>query len=107
MTDAERAFWRRVRRDQIGGLRFYRQRVIGPYIVDFCCPTAGLVVEIDGEWHFLAEGKARDTVRDEFLGRSGYRVLRFDDRRVLLELDQVISELWYHLQCMPNIKLKF
>ena len=67
---------------------------LGPYIVDFFAPAAGLVVEADGSQHFTAEGLAADTVRDAALARLGLRVLRFDDRQVLLEMDAVLEEIW-------------
>lgn len=49
MTDAEQRLWQRLRRKQINGWQFYRQKPIGAYIVDFYCPIAMLVVEVDGE----------------------------------------------------------
>jgi very-short-patch-repair endonuclease len=51
MTDSERKLWHHLRRDQLG-VRFYRQRILGPYIVDFYSPLARLVVEVDGDHHY-------------------------------------------------------
>jgi len=48
MTDAEKKLWSKLSRRQMDGQRFYRQRIIGNYIVDFYCPTSKLVIEIDG-----------------------------------------------------------
>jgi len=48
MTDAEQKLWYRLRRKQINGWQVYRQKPIGPYIVDFYCPATGLVIELDG-----------------------------------------------------------
>jgi len=50
-TDVEVQLWKRLRSRQLGGAKFRRQHPIGPYIVDFCCPDRGLVVELDGGQH--------------------------------------------------------
>ena len=57
MTDAERTLWQRLRRRQIHGLQFYRQKPLLNYIVDFYCPQAALVIELDGSQHLESEGK--------------------------------------------------
>src|SRR5437763_1864515 len=72
-TDTERALWR-VLRDRQLGWRFRRQFVIGPYIADFACPEARLVIEADGSQHAILGDHDR---RDALLARSGWRVLRF------------------------------
>ena len=61
MTDAERFLWSRVRRKQLKGFQFYRQKNIGNYIVDFYCPAAKLIVEIDGGQHY-SERKKRTII---------------------------------------------
>lgn len=71
MTDAERLVWSRLRRRQIKGLQVYRQRIIGNYIVDFYCPKAKLVIEIDGGQHFTEDGSKEDAVRDRWLEAHG------------------------------------
>lgn len=57
MTDAERLLWSRIRRNQLKGFQFYRQKITGNYIVDFYCPELKLVIEVDGGQHYIAEGK--------------------------------------------------
>jgi very-short-patch-repair endonuclease len=57
MTDAEKLLWSKIRGKQLSGLQFYRQKIIGNYIVDFYCPRTRLAVEIDGGQHYSAEGK--------------------------------------------------
>ncbi|MGD1118473.1 MAG: DUF559 domain-containing protein, partial [Dehalococcoidales bacterium] len=64
MTDAERSLWSKLRMRQLQGLIFYRQKPIGGYIVDFYCPKAKLVIEVDGGQHFTAEGVEYDKARD-------------------------------------------
>ena len=88
-TDAERALWSRLRRRQLGGFRFRRQHPIDRYIADFVCPEARLIIELDGAHHlrqFEADGE-----RTADLERRGYRVIRFWNHDVLLQMDRVLS----------------
>ena len=78
MTEAERALWRELRYDRLG-CRFRRQHPIPPYIVDFACLEAKLVVEADGGQH----ADSRDQQRDAYLRRQGWRILRFWNNDVL------------------------
>ena len=91
MTDAEQLLWQRVRRKQIGGVQFYRQKPLLSYVVDFYCPAAKLVVELDGSQHFEQEHQSKDRLRDEALVRLGLQVLRFDNRQILLETEAVLA----------------
>ena len=91
MTDAEQSLWLWLRRKQIHGVQFYRQKPIGNYIVDFHAPAARLAVELDGSQHMETRHAAHDAVRDAYLVSVGLRVLRFDNLQVLKELDAVLS----------------
>jgi very-short-patch-repair endonuclease len=93
MTDAEQMLWLRIRRKQIQGVQFYRQKPLLAYIVDFYCPAAKLVVEIDGGQHAEPVHQAKDQTRDVVLAGLGLRVVRFDNRQVLLETDAVLAVL--------------
>ena len=64
------------------------------FIVDFYCPKAGLVIELDGGQHFEQEHQARDRERDAQLAGVGLKVLRFDDRQVLRETDVVMEVIY-------------
>jgi len=94
MTDAENALWLRIRGKQINDCQFYRQKIIGNYIVDFYCPKAKLVIELDGGQHYSNKGKESDAQRDAYLVRSGLKVLRFSDRDVFVNLEGVLEEIW-------------
>jgi very-short-patch-repair endonuclease len=94
MTEAERALWSKLRRKQLNGRIFYRQKNIGNYIVDFYCPGAKLIVELDGGQHYSETGKAKDEIRDEYLANLGLRVLRFSDLDVLKDMDGVLAVLY-------------
>ena len=90
MTDAEQALWYRIRRKQIQNVQFYRQKPLLSFIVDFYCPAAKLVVELDGSQHFEAAHQAKDHDRDAALVGLGLHVLRFNNQQVLLETDAVL-----------------
>ena len=87
-TDAEIRLWSRIRREQLDGFRFRRQQPIGPYVVDFFCPAAFLIIEVDGGQHATTE--AQDTARTKWLEDRGYRVLRFWNHDVLTNTDGVV-----------------
>ena len=94
MTDSELKLWSRIRRKQIFGLQFYRQRPIGNYIVDFYCPRAQLVLEVDGLQHMQELAVRKDNYRDSYLKQQGIKVLRFDDLQVLRQLDAVVEKVY-------------
>lgn len=94
MTDAERQLWQRLRNGQLCGVQFYRQKPLLSFIVDFYCPNAKLVIELDGSQHFEPEHLAKDGERDAQLAVLGLKVLRFDDRQVLMEADAVLEVVY-------------
>ena len=93
MTDAERHLWAKIRMKQLKGYQFYRQKPIGDYIVDFFCPRAKLVIEVDGSQHFSGEMAEYDRIRDEYLSGLGLRVLRFTNTDVLTRIKGVIERI--------------
>ena len=92
-TLSEVLLWNKLKQKQMLGYQFYRQKPIGPYIADFYAPAAALVVEVDGAHHFEETQAARDQARTDYLTRHGIRVIRFNDREVLLEIDSVIETI--------------
>ena len=94
MTDSELKLWSRIRRKQMFGLQFYRQRPIGNYIVDFYCPQAQLVLEVDGSQHANGLMLKKDNYRDSYLKQQGIKILRFDNLQVLNQLDAVIEKVY-------------
>ena len=93
MTDAERQLWWKIRMKQLKGCQFYRQKPIGDYIVDFFCPRAKLVIEVDGSQHFSDEMTEYDRIRDEYLSSLGLRVLRFTNTDVLTHIGRVVESI--------------
>jgi very-short-patch-repair endonuclease len=90
-TEAERLLWKHLRRRQLHGMKFRRQRPIGRYVCDFECLEAALVVELDGSQH-LAQ-VPYDANRDAFLRSAGFRVLRFWNGDVLCEIRAVVDTI--------------
>ncbi|MBN9088504.1 MAG: endonuclease domain-containing protein [Reyranella sp.] len=90
-TDVERLLWSRLRRRQLGGLKFRRQHQIGLYICDFASLDGRVIVELDGSQH--VEREAYDARRDGFLRSAGYRVLRFWNADVQTNLDAVVETI--------------
>jgi len=93
MTDAENRLWERIRMRQIKGYHFYRQKPVGDYIVDFFCPRAKLVIEIDGSHHLVGETVKYDRIRDDYLSSLGLRVLRFANKDVLKNTEGVVERI--------------
>ena len=102
MTDAEQLLWQHLRRRQIHGVQFYRQKPLLSFIVDFYCPAAKLVIELDGSQHFSPEHQAQDEARDVALAQLGLKVLRFDNRQVLLETEAVLAVIEQTIGNPPN-----
>ncbi len=87
MTKEERRLWFEFLRDY--PIKVYRQRAIGPYIVDFYCSKARLVIELDGSQHFQPDGLRKDMERTAYLEQQGLMVLRIPNDRVMKEFENV------------------
>ena len=89
MTKEERKLWYECLSSY--PVRFYRQRIIGSYIVDFYCHKAKLVVELDGSQHYEITGQQQDLKRTEYLESIGLKVIRFSNLDVLRNFDGVCT----------------
>ena len=92
-TDAEKLLWQKLRGQQLRGFRFYRQRIIGNYIVDFYCPNAKIVIELDGSHHYKDNQKEYDQERDHYLNTEGFKVLRYSNLEISKNLDGIILDI--------------
>jgi primosomal protein N' (replication factor Y) len=99
-TKAERALWTLLHNPQLARWRFRRQHPIPPYIVDFACPRARLIVEADGIQH--APDNSHDRKRDAFLVRQGWHLLRFWNDEILGSPDHVLERIRLSLDPHPN-----
>lgn len=94
LTEAETHLWLRLRKRQIKNCRFYRQRIICNYIVDFYCPDAKLVIEIDGGQHYTEPGLAKDAMRDLHLSDLGLIVMRVSAREIFENTEGVLQRIY-------------
>ncbi|MFI8033616.1 endonuclease domain-containing protein [Acinetobacter sp. ABJ_C3_5] len=93
-TDAEHLMWQLLRAKRFMNLKFRRQHVIAPYIVDFYCHELGLVIELDGSQHATDDGKEYDAERTKFLEALGLSVVRYWNHDVLNQANVVLEDLW-------------
>jgi very-short-patch-repair endonuclease len=104
----ERLLWSRLRNRQMLGFKFRRQYSIGQYIVDSCCPEAKLIIELDGESHFVnAEAKENDKIRQNYLEQLGFRVLRFTNTELSENFEGVLESIANYLKVTsPNLSFE-
>ena len=91
MTKEERRLWYGYLRDH--HVKFYKQKIIRPYIVDFFCSAAKLAVELDGSQHYDPQGQAYDVRRTAYLEEQGILVLRFSNTDVLRRMEGVCEQI--------------
>ena len=97
-TDAERKLWQRINRDQLLGFRFNRQKPLLNYIVDFYCPKAKLIIELDGSQHYEPDYQEKDRLRDAELNSLGFTVMRFSNDEVYFEIKAVAEQIYLFLE---------
>ena len=106
LTPAEARLWTLLKRSRLDGRKFRRQHSVGPYILDFYCPSEKLAVELDGEGHFTLPGVSHDAKRRRFLERYGIRVIRFENERVfkneMYVLERIRSEFGWNKKTKPE-----
>ena len=100
MTEPERKLWWLLRCKKLAGLRFRRQAPLGPFIADFFCPKARLVVELDGASHTSDRQIAHDARRTRWLVQHGLRVVRFTNRE-LFEYPEQVADAIYRAATAP------
>jgi very-short-patch-repair endonuclease len=92
-TSAEFHLWRHLLRRSLKNAKFRRRHPIGPYIVDFYCKEAMLIIEIDGGGHGISTQSSEDIQRTRELERLGFRVLRFWNNEVLQNTEGVLQTI--------------
>ncbi|HEX5184840.1 MAG TPA: endonuclease domain-containing protein [Allosphingosinicella sp.] len=95
MTPPEAALWQ-ILRTRPDATKFRRQHPLGPFVVDFYCPSAKLVIEIDGEAHDMGDNPERDEDRDEWLEKHGFRVLRIPARELVGDVEPAVRSILAH-----------
>lgn len=97
MPKPEMVLWKFIRARQLKGYKFRRQFSIGRYVLDFYCPKLKIGIEVDGESHYTAEGKANDAIRQEVIENFDITLLRFTNTEVMENPEGVITEIMKHL----------
>ena len=92
-TKSEVRLWQKLKRDQMHGYDFHRQKPIDEYIVDFFCNRLRLAIEVDGYSHEILEVWERDVKKNNRLNELGIQVLRFSDAQVLKDMDNVLQAI--------------
>jgi very-short-patch-repair endonuclease len=108
-TDAEKKLWQQLRRFEINGSHFRRQVPIGPYIADFACMAARLIVEVDGSQHAEDRKQRHDEARTRWLAKEGYRVLRVWNNDIMRNMSGVMETVYaavYGSTAAPAVALK-
>jgi very-short-patch-repair endonuclease len=98
MTAAECVLWQSLKGRQLLGKKFRRQISIGRYIVDFYCPEARLVIELDGEGHFSITIDEYEAERTRYLEQEGLKVIRFENKQLYDNLEGVLDTIKQALQ---------
>ena len=97
-TSAEATLWQGLKKRQLQGRKFRRQHSIGPYVVDFYCPTEKLAVELDGEAHNDPGREEYDAEREAFLRKQDIRIVRFENRAVFEDVEVVLEGIAEHFR---------
>ncbi len=92
-TSSEAALWEYLKSRKLEGRKFRRQYSIGNYIVDFCCPSEKLIIELDGDPHGEYHKIQKDEIRDNYLVSLGFTILRFENRFVFQDPEYISSEI--------------
>lgn len=94
-TEPEKRLWMLLRRRlPQQGTHFRRQVALGPYVADFACLSARLIIEIDGDQHGHGHALRYDATRTAWLEAQGYRVLRFSNRQIMTEAEMVLDAVF-------------
>jgi very-short-patch-repair endonuclease len=102
-TEPEQKLWWHLRhRVPVDGTHFRRQMPIGPYVADFCCLKAKLIVEVDGNQPGYDENVSGDARRTAYLASQGFSVLRFSNREVMTEISGVLEAIYARLTSTPT-----
>ena len=91
-TKSESVLWERLKNKQLG-YKFRRQHPLGIFILDFYCHEIKLCIEVDGEYHYQSDQIVYDQERTNLITASGLKLIRFDNSRVLNNIEAVVSEI--------------
>ena len=93
MTPAEVAIWQQLKAGRLNGTHWRRQYSVNRYILDFYCPIYKLCIELDGQEHYTMQGDTRDFDRTIFLNSIGIEVIRFENKEIWENIEQVLETI--------------
>jgi len=96
-TKAEIILWQKLKRKQMYGYDFHRQKPLGNYIVDFFCHELMLAIEVDGYSHELIEVYNKDVKKENSSNELGINVLRYSDYQVLKDTYNVLNSIEHYI----------
>ncbi|WP_027394747.1 endonuclease domain-containing protein [Aquimarina latercula] len=101
-TKSEILLWQKLKRKQLYGYDFHRQKPIDNYILDFFCYELMLGIEIDGYSHQLVEVYNKDIVKEKAMNRLGVNILRFTDQQIFKDMFNVLLAIENYIQSYEN-----
>lgn len=105
MPRAEVVLWYYIKSSQLNGYKFRRQQSIGPFVVDFYCPSAKLAIELDGDSHYQIGAFEEDTARTKYIESFGIRIIRFTNLDIHNDLEEVLKKVKDYLTTpYPSLK---
>jgi len=102
LTSAEAKLWSLLKKNQLENRKFRRQHSVGPYVLDFYCPSEKLCIELDGAAHFTDDGFEYDKARTQYLTALNIRVVRFENKDVFERAEGVLEEIMKALIAKPT-----
>ena len=99
MPPAEILLWYELKGKKILDYKFRRQYSINKYITDFCCPRTKLIIELDGDSHFIDKKAIEyDKRREEYIKSVGFNILRFTNLEIYYDLEGVLNKIKRYLK---------
>ncbi|PZX49790.1 uroporphyrinogen-III synthase [Algoriphagus ratkowskyi] len=102
LTPSESVLWERIRSNRLNNLHFRRQHPVFKYILDFYCHQYRFGIELDGEIHDQLDQKVKDLAREEDLKALGIHIVRFKNRFVIQETDEVLKQILMEIENIKN-----
>jgi very-short-patch-repair endonuclease len=106
MSKTEVILWEKLSRKQMNGCKFRRQYGVDQYVLDFYCPQLKLVIEVDGDSHFMPGAGKHDKIRQQHIELYGIKFLRFTNVDVCENLDGVCLEIYKKIEEVRSAKVK-
>ena len=101
-TRAEQILWQKLKGKQVNSRKFRRQSSVGPFILDFYCPSLKLAIEVDGPSHLSQSAKEYDRRREVYICGHGVEFLRFTNQEIYENLEGALQVIWEKTNALKN-----